>query len=117
MLQLRPRTVARMARGTSYVRRIVVPVPRLGEIPILFRHRHSGINPQHARVMYHPTRRQQTMSSRCRLVAARRVVWVACRGVAGALRRRLLYVRAAGTLTLAGQIHRGGCDKMPEIMV
>eukprot|EP00966_Prymnesium_polylepis_P286656 6621507-Prymnesium_polylepis.1 len=43
---------------------------------------------------------QQTMSSRCRLVAARRTVWVACRGVAGALRRFLLCVRAAGSGTL-----------------
>eukprot|EP00966_Prymnesium_polylepis_P108559 2513453-Prymnesium_polylepis.1 len=56
--------------------------------------------------MYHPTRRQQTIQrndviSRCKLVAARRVVWVACRGVASGLRRFLLYVRAArGTLTL-----------------
>eukprot|EP00966_Prymnesium_polylepis_P283005 6539238-Prymnesium_polylepis.2 len=86
-----------MARGTGHVRHVVVPTfKRLGERPILFRH--SGINPQLARVTYHPTRQQQTMSSKCRLVAARHIVWVACRGLAlpGALRRFLLYVRAAG---------------------
>eukprot|EP00966_Prymnesium_polylepis_P254808 5887569-Prymnesium_polylepis.1 len=88
-----PRPVARMARGTGHVRRDVVPTAPT------FRHqstaRSSDVSPDKPAA-------NDVIEVQVFMVPARRIVWLACRGVAGALRRFLLYVRAAGTLTLCG---------------